>query len=84
MPQLLYNSKVAGFEVLTEVVMKSSIFWDITPCSLLEVNRRLGLSPARISMKQATNSLKMVATLSSRTSLLCSKEPASDPYPGPG
>jgi hypothetical protein len=24
-----------------EVVMKSSIFWDITPCSLLEVNRRL-------------------------------------------
>jgi hypothetical protein len=22
-----------GFEVLTPVVMKSSIFWDITPCS---------------------------------------------------
>jgi hypothetical protein len=27
-----------GFEVLTAVVMKSTIFWDITPCSLLKVN----------------------------------------------
>jgi hypothetical protein len=24
-------------EVLTPVVMKSSVFWDITPCSLLKV-----------------------------------------------
>jgi ferredoxin-thioredoxin reductase catalytic subunit len=24
------------------VVMKSSIFWDITPCSLLKINRRFG------------------------------------------
>jgi hypothetical protein len=31
-----------GFEVLTAVVMKSSIFWDITPCSLLKVNRGFG------------------------------------------
>jgi hypothetical protein len=30
-----------GFEVLTPVVMKSSIFWDISPCSLLKVNRLL-------------------------------------------
>jgi hypothetical protein len=29
-----------GFEVLTMVVMKSTIFWDITPCSPLNVNRR--------------------------------------------
>jgi hypothetical protein len=28
-----------GFEVLTAVVMKSPIFWDITPCSPLKVNR---------------------------------------------
>jgi hypothetical protein len=28
-----------GFEVLTAVVMKSTIFWDITPCSLLIVNQ---------------------------------------------
>jgi hypothetical protein len=27
-----------GFEVLTVVVMKSIIFWDITPCSSLKVN----------------------------------------------
>jgi hypothetical protein len=31
-----------GFEVLTAVVIKSNLFWDITPCSLLEVNRRFG------------------------------------------
>jgi hypothetical protein len=30
------------FEVLTAVVMKSTIFWDITPCSPLKVNRRFG------------------------------------------
>jgi hypothetical protein len=30
------------FEVLTAVVMKSSIFWDITPFSLLKLNRRVG------------------------------------------
>jgi hypothetical protein len=29
-------------EVLTAVVMKSSIFYDITPCSPLKVNRRFG------------------------------------------
>jgi hypothetical protein len=27
-----------GFEDLTVVVLKSIGFWDITPCSLLEVN----------------------------------------------
>jgi hypothetical protein len=31
-----------GFEVLTAVVMKSIIFWDITQCSPLKVNRRFG------------------------------------------
>jgi hypothetical protein len=29
----------AGFEVLTAVVMKSSVFWDITPYNPLKVNR---------------------------------------------
>jgi hypothetical protein len=49
-------------EILTETVMKSSIFWDITPCSPLNVNRRFGgtcrfrllgrrESQARISVK---------------------------------
>jgi hypothetical protein len=32
----------AGFEVLTAVVRKSTVFWHITPCSPLKVNRRLG------------------------------------------
>jgi hypothetical protein len=31
-----------GFEVLTAVFMKSSIFWDVTLCSPLKVNRRFG------------------------------------------
>jgi hypothetical protein len=31
-----------GVEVLTAVVMKGTIFWDITPCSPLKVNRRFG------------------------------------------
>jgi hypothetical protein len=42
-------------EVLTAVVMKSSIFWDITPCSPVKVNPRFGgkyfhLQDRRISL----------------------------------
>jgi hypothetical protein len=33
---------IIGFEVLTAVIMKSTISWDITPCSPLSVNRRFG------------------------------------------
>jgi hypothetical protein len=33
---------IAGFEVLTAVIIKSSIFWDITPYSPLKVNRCFG------------------------------------------
>jgi hypothetical protein len=29
---------IVGFEVFTAVVMKSIIFWDVTPCSLLSCN----------------------------------------------
>jgi hypothetical protein len=37
------NVKInVGSEVLTQMIMKSSIFWDITPCSPLEVNRHFG------------------------------------------
>jgi hypothetical protein len=28
----------AGYEVATVVIMKSSVFWDITLCSLLKVD----------------------------------------------
>jgi hypothetical protein len=31
-----------AFEVFTAVVMKSIIFWDMTPCSPLSCNRRFG------------------------------------------
>jgi hypothetical protein len=34
--------KLAALEVLTAVVMKTSTFWDITPCNPLKVNRRFG------------------------------------------
>jgi hypothetical protein len=33
---------IFGFEVLTAVPMKSSIFWDIMPCSLMKVNWLFG------------------------------------------
>jgi hypothetical protein len=36
------HNKNVGFEVSTAVVMKSIIFWDMTPCSLLRCNRRFG------------------------------------------
>jgi hypothetical protein len=36
------KNKYAGFEVFTMVVMESTIFWDITPCSPLKFNRRFG------------------------------------------
>jgi hypothetical protein len=29
-------------EVLTAVIMKSSVFWDMMPCSPLKVNRHFG------------------------------------------
>jgi hypothetical protein len=41
--QKLKGSKCSvGYEVLTAVVMKSSVLWDMTPYSLLKVNRRFG------------------------------------------
>jgi hypothetical protein len=36
------KSGFVRFEVFTAVVMKSIIFWDVTPCSLLSCNRRFG------------------------------------------
>jgi hypothetical protein len=63
---------IAGFEVLTAVVIKSSIFWDITQCSQLIVNRRFrGTFRLHLpSRKQKTSSaLKMEATCSSETSV---------------
>jgi hypothetical protein len=36
------DEKDVGFDVLTAVAMKSSGFWDITPCSLLKISQRFG------------------------------------------
>jgi hypothetical protein len=36
----LHQKKKVGSEALITVVMKSSTFWDITPCSPLNVNER--------------------------------------------
>jgi hypothetical protein len=38
----LNKYRYVGFEVFTAVVMKSSIFWDVTRYSLLKCNRRFG------------------------------------------
>jgi hypothetical protein len=44
LPHLRATTKItsAGFEVLTVVIMKSSIFWDITPYSPLKIDQRFG------------------------------------------
>jgi hypothetical protein len=59
------NKEHVGFEVLTAVVIKSSVFWDMTQCSPLKVDRRFRgtcplhrqcwrVSQREISVKQAT------------------------------
>jgi hypothetical protein len=40
---IIFTNKLKiGVEVLRAVVMKSTIFWDITPCFPSKVNRRFG------------------------------------------
>jgi hypothetical protein len=36
------NIKIVRFEVHTTVILKIHIFWDVTPCSPLEVHSRFG------------------------------------------
>jgi hypothetical protein len=46
------------FEVLTAVVTKGTIFWDITPCSPLKANRRFGeTSPSSRSKNKPARAL---------------------------
>jgi hypothetical protein len=56
-----------GFEVLTAVVMKSTIFWDITPCSPLKVKLCLPLAFTLVSCSAYSSTLKMLAICSSET-----------------
>jgi hypothetical protein len=62
-------------QVLVAVVMKSSIFWDITPCRLLKVNGRFGgtcrlhlqgrrISKARNQRETGCTTLKLESTCS--------------------
>jgi hypothetical protein len=61
---------IVGFEVLTSVVMKSSIFWDITSCSPLKFSRPLLASYfTLISCLGCTSTVKMEATFSSETAV---------------
>jgi hypothetical protein len=58
-PNILWIPKIhypVGFEVLTAVVMKSTIFWDITPYNPLSVNRRFGgTSPSSSGLKNISS-----------------------------
>jgi hypothetical protein len=62
------------FQVLSAVVIKSSIFWDITPRSPLKVSRHIGgLLAARdlqVSCLSYSSILNMKATWSSETSVV--------------
>jgi hypothetical protein len=44
------KKRLSRFQILTAVVMKNTVFWDITPGSLLNVNRLYGV----ISQKTVT------------------------------
>jgi hypothetical protein len=78
--QMGKREDLVGFEVLTAVVMKSNIFWDITPCSPLQVNRHFGGTyrlhlfclPSAftlVSCSAYSSTLKIEAICSSETSV---------------
>jgi hypothetical protein len=66
------------FEVLTEVIMKNFVFWDVKPCILVKVSLRLGgygrlryrvekFATHESSMKQAVYSSEMLEDFHSTT-----------------
>jgi hypothetical protein len=52
----------SGFEVLTAVVMKISVFWDTTQCSPLEVNIRQTTPKNRTSHYIQSHKIKLHTT----------------------
>jgi hypothetical protein len=60
-------------EVITAVVMKNSLFWDITPCSPFEVSRRLGVTCRRLlqgpRIRQVRNRHEALLAICSETSV---------------
>jgi hypothetical protein len=74
----MYN---VGCEVLTEVIMQGTSFWDISPCSMLKVNRPFGGTYQRDNRWQAAASFPRAivlvhcsAYLSLRMEAVCSFE----------
>jgi hypothetical protein len=51
MPQTTKYYSLIRFEVLTPVVMKGSIFWDITPCTPFKVNPLFGVTSPFLGSK---------------------------------
>jgi hypothetical protein len=62
--------KSLGLEVLTSVVMRNSVFWDITPCCPLKMNRRFGERVASIFRSKNKTNKKPVRSRSQACSLL--------------
>jgi hypothetical protein len=57
-PRCQVNITVVGLEVLTAVVMKSTVFWDITLCSLMKnISLELKNKPSK------KTALKQVASI---------------------
>jgi hypothetical protein len=60
------NTRHSGVEVLTTMVMKSTIFWDITQCRQLNVFRRFG-GTYRLHLQSRKNKLsKKLGLLATR------------------
>jgi hypothetical protein len=58
-----------GLKVLTPVVTKISVFWDIPPCSALKVNRLcLSYAFTLVSCWAYSSAIKIEVTCSSETS----------------
>jgi hypothetical protein len=80
------RTEYVGLEVLTPVVMKSAIFWDLTPCSPLKVNRssgrtyRLHLQDRGISLARyhLESSLCLLPVFELKMEAICSSETSVD------
>jgi hypothetical protein len=76
---LLLQCIYVGFEVLIAVIMKSTIFWDITPCSKLKVNQhfrgtyRLHLQGWRVSKARYQNQAGSGLTITGIFSVISQK-----------
>jgi hypothetical protein len=59
-----------GSEVFTVVVMKSTIFWDITLCRLLKVNQHSqNISPPSLELAYSTLKMKAICSYSSTVTM---------------